>query len=86
MKHNNKELLYKSLLYRSCNRGCKETDILLGKFAQENLKNFADSQLELYKNFIAEDDLLIYDWLLRKVPTPDQYQTLVGDIRQFHKL
>ena len=45
----NKEILIKQLLYRSKHRGCKETDILLGKFAEEKITNFSDEKLNLYQ-------------------------------------
>lgn len=82
----NRELLLKSLLYRSTHRGCKETDILIGKFAENKLSGLEESQLNLFENFILEDDAEIYDWLLAKSPYPKKYSDLIEDIRQFHDL
>ncbi len=82
----NKELLIKTALYRSLHRGCKETDILLGLFAQNKITTFSDEDLELYYKLVLEDDVFIYDWILQKIPTPNQYQNLVQSIRQFHNL
>jgi antitoxin CptB len=82
----NKELLIKTLLYRSLHRGCKETDILLGRFAQNQITNFSDAELEIYSKMVLEDDVFIYDWILQKIPTPNQYQNLVWSIRKFHNL
>jgi antitoxin CptB len=82
----NKELLIKTVLYRSLHRGCKETDILLGLFAQNKINTFSDEALELYSKMVLEDDVFIYDWILQKIPTPNQYQNLVQSIRQFHNL
>jgi len=82
----NKELLIKTLLYRSLHRGCKETDILLGLFAQNKITALNDEDLELYSRLVLEDDVFIYDWILQKIPTPNQYQNLVQSIRQFHNL
>ena len=81
-----KEILIKQLLYRSSHRGCKETDILLGKFIAEKITEFDDIKLNLYNKFIEEDDLLIYDWILQKIAAPEQYYTLIEDIQVFHKL
>jgi antitoxin CptB len=80
------EAKIKAILYRSNYRGCKETDILLGRFANSEVKNFDDGELNLYEKFIAEDDAMIYDWILKKTPTPENYQNLVNNIRQFHDL
>ena len=83
---NNNEILLKRLLYRSLHRGCKETDILLGKYAQGKLDNFDDSELQLYKDFIEEDDLGIYNWIVGKEEAPEKYKDLVGDVCLFHGL
>lgn len=79
-----KELLIKQLLYRSNHRGCKETDILLGKFFNENFKKFDEEKLKLYDQFISEDDMLIYDWIMEKIPEDPKYLNLILEIRQFH--
>ena len=86
MESNTKELLIKKLLYRSIHRGCKETDILLGNFAIASVESFNDSKLALYQNFISEDDMEIYDWILRAKTTPEKYQSLVTEIQKFHNL
>jgi len=80
------EILRKKLLYKSVHRGCKETDILLGEFAKQKLSDFNFEQLLLYKDFIEEDDLKIYNWLLRKEDFPDKYGKLINEIGDFHKL
>lgn len=81
-----KELLIKQLLYRSNHRGCKETDILLGRFFNEKFREFDDAELEIYRRFIEEDDMLIYDWILEKVATKDEYKPLISAIRKFHDI
>ena len=52
-----KENLIKQLLYRSNYRGCKETDILLGKFFSDKYLELDDDELEVYRRFIEEDDM-----------------------------
>ncbi len=82
----NKDLFLKGLLYRSIHRGCKETDILVGKFAQNKLQKLNDKELELFENFIIQDDANIYDWILNKTPCPKKYTILIQNIREFHDL
>ena len=82
----NKDLLIKQLLYRSAYRGCKETDILLGKFIVGKISEFGDEKLQLYQKFIQEDDALIYDWILNKSDAPDSYLALIQEIRIFHDI
>jgi len=82
----NKEILIKQVLYRSQHRGCKETDILLGKYIVKKINEFDDEKLELYQKFINEDDLAIYDWILSRLNVPEEYLGLVGEIREFHDI
>ncbi len=82
----NQNLLIKGLLYKSNYRGCKETDILVGKYAKTVLNKMNESELNLFQKFINEDDAYIYDWILEKSPCPNQYQDLIVKIREFHDL
>ena len=77
---------YKKILYRSLHRGCKETDILLGKFAEARLDKLSEKDFALYDDFIQEDDAEIYDWLLSTTPAKEEYRQLVLMIQQFHNL
>lgn len=78
------ENLRKQLIYRSVHRGCKETDFLIGEFAKAKLDEVTD--LQKFNRFIEEDDMLIYDWILGKVEVDPQYNEIVVQIRQFHKI
>ena len=79
-----KEILIKQLLYRSNHRGCKETDILLGKFIEKKINEFSDQKLQLYKSLVQEDDLAIYNWVLDKEKSPEVYSSLIKEIQEFH--
>ena len=78
------QLLRKQFLYRSTHRGCKETDFLIGDFAKVKLAEI--TELELFGEFLEEDDLEIYDWILGKFVVPAKYEKLVFEIREFHKI
>ena len=64
----------KRLLYRSCNRGCKETDVLLGRFAMAQLASLNIEELEEYERFIEESDADIFAWLTEKQLPPECYR------------
>lgn len=81
-----KEFLAKQLLYRSIHRGCKETDFLIGEFAKAQISSFDKPNLELFAEFIVEDDLLIYDWILSKAIVPQKYKKIIDAIRKFHQM
>lgn len=78
------ELLRKQILYRSTHRGCKETDFLIGEFAKVKLAEIED--LKLFGEFLEEDDWEIYDWILGKSVGPKKYESLLGDLRRFHRI
>jgi antitoxin CptB len=67
----NRELIIKKLLYRSNNRGCKETDILLGSFANNHLNQLNEQDLLEYSNLLEQPDNDIYNWITNK-SYPDQ--------------
>lgn len=77
--------LDKKIFYRSLHRGCKETDFLLGSFFQQNKIELL-SERELCLDFLNEDDILIYDWILSKVNVPEIYKSLVSKIQKFHNI
>ncbi len=80
----NRENIIKKLLYRSIHRGCKETDFLIGNFASDNLDKMSEEQLVLFDDFLQEDDLKIYDWILGKEIEPVIYSEIIKQIRAFH--
>ena len=76
----------KKIIYRAVHRGCKETDFLLGDFFVANKDILSELGLDLCEKFLEEDDMLIYDWILEKIPTEIIYQNLIEKIRKFHGL
>lgn len=85
-KMNNKEKadFLRELIHKSWHRGCKETDILLGKFARNSLGEMSDEFLNVYKEFIYEADWDIYAWITQEQITPEKYTEIVNVIQQFH--
>ena len=76
----------KKIIYRAVHRGCKETDFLLGDFFVANKEGLSEFGLDLCEKFLEEDDMLIYDWILDKIPAKTIYQNLIEKIRKFHGL
>ncbi len=60
----------KRLVYQSFYRGCKETDIILGKFAKRYLHTFNNEEVELFEELLKIDDRDIFNWVSRKEPVP----------------
>ena len=80
------ELLKKKLIYRSCNRGCKETDFMLGKFVICDINKLNEMVLKQLTKLLEESDNDIYHWLTGQKPIPLIWQnSLVEKIINFNK-
>ncbi len=76
----------KKLLYRSVHRGCKETDILLGEFAEYRLNRLTDNELDIYEQLLEVNDVDIYNWLTGSSQIPANYDnSLFKKIADFNK-
>ncbi len=69
--------LLKRLRYRSWHRGCKETDLILGRFADEKLAGLAPALLPAYEKLLDENDADIWDWISGKA-APVEYGELLA--------
>ncbi len=67
--------LRKKILYQSQNRGCKETDLILGKFAEKYLEQMDMKELEIFQKILELSDADIYDWYNNKSTVPVEYDT-----------
>lgn len=74
---NNNELRLKKLLYRSIYRGCKETDIIFGKFARKTLHLLSEAELMDYEALLELNDIVIYNWITGTEQPPKEYDTAV---------
>ena len=76
------ETVRKRLLIRSWRRGTKELDLILGQFSDKNLSDLKMSELNLYEQFISNDDYLIYNWLFGKEDSPKIFKSLIKRIQE----
>jgi|TARA_Y100000389_G_scaffold70756_1_gene67454 antitoxin CptB len=81
-----KELLLRETIYKSIHRGCKENDILIGDFARSELYKLSEEDLSIYTSFLKEDDVDIYDWILKKQTFPKRYNNIMNLIQKFHNI
>lgn len=78
-----REIRLKRLRFRSWHRGCKETDLLLGHFADKQLATLEGPLLAAYEALLDEDDAHIWDWLTGKCPpTREDYTPLLALLRE----
>ena len=76
------EIVRKKLLIRSWRRGTKELDLILGQFSNENLNNLVSTELDLYEQFLSNEDHLIYNWLFGKEESPKSFKELIKQIQK----
>ncbi|MBB4657718.1 succinate dehydrogenase assembly factor 2 [Parvularcula dongshanensis] len=62
------------LLYRAMHRGFKEADIVVGKFAQDNLAGMTESETEEFARLLEVPDQDLYVWIIRGEGVPENYR------------
>ena len=67
----------KKLLYKSLHRGCKETDLLLGRFAEKHIANMSDKELADWNTILDQTDSDIVSWVMGRTNTPAHLQSTV---------
>lgn len=76
------EITLKRLRYRSWHRGCKETDIVLGSYAEARLNAMDEQELAVFARLLDENDVDIWDWLTGKCAPPHgDYAALLERLR-----
>lgn len=67
----------KRLKFRSWHRGWKETDLILGSFADARLPHLSESQLATYEQLLEKDDDVIWRWVIGKEVPPAEFSEIV---------
>ena len=65
----------KRLIFRSWHRGMRETDLMLGRFADRHVAGMTAEQLDRYETLIASPDPDIYNWVTGTAPVPPSQDT-----------
>lgn len=60
----------KRVIFRSKYRGCKETDLIFGKFTDHHLSQMDKDEIDMYESFLEENDSDIYNWLCGREALP----------------
>jgi antitoxin CptB len=73
------------LLFRSWHRGIRETDLLLGRFADTHIADLSDADLDNYERLLEVRDHDLYGWMTGEVAVPAEYESALLDrMRAFH--
>ena len=81
----NNYIIRKRLIYKSANRGWKETDLLLGEFTKKHIYEMNETQLNMLDLILNEPDADIFSWINKKKPVPDKYENEVMALLQGFK-
>jgi antitoxin CptB len=63
----------KRLSFRSWHRGTRESDLILGRFADAYLAGFDDGQLDRYEALLECADADLFDWIAGRAKPPPEY-------------
>jgi antitoxin CptB len=76
----------KRLVYRSAYTGTKETDLLLGYFAEQNIATLTEEQLDEYEKLLEIEDPRLYKWITGMEKAPKEFQSNVLNLIKNFKL
>ena len=80
----NRSVFIKKLIYRSKYTGTRETDILLGTFAEKHLVNLSEENLLAYEQLLQSGDPRIWRLSIDVEQTESEKErTLINLIRDF---
>jgi antitoxin CptB len=75
----------KRILFRAWHRGMREMDLIMGRFAEQNLDTMSDADLDVFELLIEAQDRDLLSWITNREPTPVNYDTAVFQaLKAFH--
>jgi antitoxin CptB len=73
------------LLFRSWHRGIREMDVVYGRFADAEIGNLNDAELDDYERLLELRDQQVFDWVFGAKPLDAAYDTpLFRHLLAFH--
>jgi len=75
----------RKLLFRSWHRGMRETDLIMGRFADSALEQLDDTELAEFERLLEVPDRDLLAWITGEIDVPARYDTaLFRRLRDFH--
>lgn len=75
----------RKLRFRSLRRGTKESDLVIGGFAEAHLRDLDEAQLADFEALLDENDQDVLSWVIDMKPPPAVFDTPVLKILQNFK-
>lgn len=69
-----REQRIRRLIYQTRKRGILETDLLMSTFAQKELWNMSEGEIEEFDRLLDEPDWDLYYWLVQRKPVPARWK------------
>ena len=67
------------LKFRCWHRGMKETDLLLGGFADAHVEDLNEAGIAAFEDLLETPDQVIFAWIVGGEPVPDDARTPLID-------
>ena len=78
------DIRLKKIGFRAWHRGFREADLILGAFADLRLPTMTAAELDQFEALLEEADHDIYNWIVGRTPTPDEFDTdIMNQIKEF---
>ncbi len=71
---NDDALRRKKLIYRCVHRGTKEADLIIGKFATQNVPAMTEEEMCQLETILNQADADLFHWLTKQADLPDNMQ------------
>jgi antitoxin CptB len=79
------DLRRRKLLFHAWHRGMRETDLILGRFADAAIVQLTDAELTQLEHLMEVPDRELLAWVIGEADVPAAYQTpLFRRLRDFH--
>ena len=75
----------KRILFRSLRRGTKESDLVIGGFAESNLPRLDAAQLDSLEKLLDRPDPELLGWVIGLHPVPAEFDTDVMAMLKAYK-
>jgi antitoxin CptB len=73
------------LLFRAWRRGVRETDLIVGRFADAHIDTLDAAELDHFEKLIEAPNADLYAWVIGAETVPPDYDTAVlAKLRAFH--
>mgnify|MGYP006141084567 FL=1 len=76
----NRDIWIKKLIYRSKYTGTRETDLLLGNFAEKYLKNLNDDELLSFEKLLISGDPRIWRLSIDMEKSEDKKENIIVEL------